>query len=680
MAYVQNKELKTRIALRYDSYSNWMTNKPKLLEGEIAIATIPSGAQVTTKDPRVMQDLPNVVIKVGDGVSTYDQLPFLSALAADVYDWAKESVFPGEKFQLVRIEGTNQYKLQAKGYAENDTWTDIDGSALVDLTDIYTDVDALKTKVGAATDAAAADGSLYARIKANADAIAALNGDEGAIKKAIDEAIAALDAKVSIVDDTKTNPLNIEIIQADGVITSVTGSIDDVFYAKTAGETLAGNLDKEIERAKAAEQVNADAIAVLNGDDKVVGSIAHTISELSAPSRAQGLSADGTSFSVPSTLAEEDGVIKMGADSIIKFAGTYSDSNPLATKKYVDDGVADILGKINGGMHFIGVSTTNPITEGETEGKVTIKGQLVTEFDDGDVILFGFKEYVYSNGWIEIGDESLAQQLINELDFNADDTKSNAASKTISVLKQENGVISATYQDIQIAQSQVTDLDKALAAKAEKSVVDGLKTTVDALVGENGTVESVDKKIQSAIGALDITDEAVDGKYVSAVSQENGAIKVSRAALPTLNATAGTHVESPKDTITVITGVSATGHTITTTSAAEVATKDYVDKVKTDVETVTGIVEELDTEVLASSANATVDTVSTDSFKVLTGVAQENGALVYAGEQGRATHAVELKKVAATGNVADLIQSNETFILLNCGDSRDIILDYQART
>lgn len=677
MAYVQNKELKTRIALRYDSYSNWMTNKPKLLEGEIAIATIPSGAQVTTKDPRVMQDLPNVVIKVGDGVSTYDQLPFLSALAADVYDWAKEAIFPGEKFQLVRVEGTNQYKLQAKGYAADDTWTDIDGSALVDLTDIYADVATLKTKVGAATDTAAADGSLYARVKANADAIAALNGDEGAIKKAIDDAIAALDATVSIEDEEGiNNPLNITITQADGVITSVTGSIDDVFYAKTAGETLAGNLDKEIERAKAAEKVNADAIALLNGDADTIGSIAHTIGELDAASRAQGLSADSLSFSVPSTLEEEDGVIKMGDNSTIKFTDAYAEGNPLATKKYVDDGVADILGKISGGMHFIGVSTTNPITEGETAGKVTIKGQTVTQFDDGDVILYKTKEYVYSDGWVEVGDESLAQQLINELDFNS----TNTAGKTISVLKQEDGVVTATYQDIQIAQSQVTDLDKALAAKAEKSVVDGLKTTVDALVGEDGTVESIDKKIQGAIGALDITDEAVDGKYVSAVSQENGAIKVSRAALPTLNATAGTHVASPKDTITVITGVSATGHTITTTSAAEVATKDYVDKVKTDVETVTGIVEELDTEVLASSADVTLDTVSTDSFKVLTGVAQENGALVYAGEENRATHAVELKKVAATGNVADLIQTNETFILLNCGDSTDVILDYQART
>lgn len=679
MAYVQNKELKTRIALRYDTYANWMTNKPKLFEGEIAIATIPSGTQVTTKDPRVMQDLPNVVIKVGDGVNTYDKLPFLSALAADVYDWAKESVFPGEKFQLVRIEGTNKYKLQAKGYAEDDTWTDIADSALVDLTDIYADVDTLKTKVGAATDAAAADGSLYARVKANADAIAALNGDEGAIKKAIDDAIAALDATVSITDEEGiNNPLNITITQADGVITSVTGSIDDVFYAKTAGEILAGNLDKEIERAKAAEKVNADAIALLNGDDKTVGSIAYTIGELDAASRAQGLSADSTSFSVPSTLEEVDGVIQMGADSTIKFTDAYAaDTNPLATKKYVDDGVADILGKISGGMHFIGVSTTNPITEGETEGKVTINGAVKTQFAPGDVILYGVKEYVYSDGWIEVGDESLAKQLINDLDFNTEG-KANAASKTVNVLKQNDGTIDVTYQDIEIAQSQVIDLDKAFAAKAEKSVVDTLKATVDTLIGQDGVAESVDKKIQDAIDALDVTDGAVDGQYVSAVSQENGAIKVSRAALPTLNATAGTHVASPKDTITVITGVSATGHTITTTSAAEVATKDYVDKVKTDVETVTGIVEELDTEVLASSANATVDTVSTDSFKVLTGVAQENGALVYAGEQGRATHAVELKKVAATGNVADLIQSNETFILLNCGDSRDIIENYQA--
>ena len=43
----------------------------------------------------------------------------------------------------------------------------------------------------------------------------------------------------------------------------------------------------------------------------------------------------------------------------------------------------------------------------------------------------------------------------------------------------------------------------------------------------------------AAIEALDVTDTAEAGKYVSAVSQENGKITVSRAALPTLSVKTG---------------------------------------------------------------------------------------------------------------------------------------------
>ena len=48
----------------------------------------------------------------------------------------------------------------------------------------------------------------------------------GSVSKKIKDAIEALDATVSIADAQGTNPLNIEITQADGVITGVTGSID----------------------------------------------------------------------------------------------------------------------------------------------------------------------------------------------------------------------------------------------------------------------------------------------------------------------------------------------------------------------------------------------------------------------------------------------------------------------
>lgn len=78
------KILKTRIQLRYDTLANWTTNDPVLKAGEIAIATI------TTAAP-AKKELPPVMFKVGDGTSKFSELDWASALAADVYDWAKKS-------------------------------------------------------------------------------------------------------------------------------------------------------------------------------------------------------------------------------------------------------------------------------------------------------------------------------------------------------------------------------------------------------------------------------------------------------------------------------------------------------------------------------------------------------------------------------------------------------------
>ena len=81
------KILNTRIRLKYDLYSNWSTNNPKLLEGEVALAYIPTGENsgVTVGETSVNGTTPpQVLIKVGDGVHNYNDLEYVSAKAADV--------------------------------------------------------------------------------------------------------------------------------------------------------------------------------------------------------------------------------------------------------------------------------------------------------------------------------------------------------------------------------------------------------------------------------------------------------------------------------------------------------------------------------------------------------------------------------------------------------------------
>ena len=96
------KNLNVRISLKYDTYANWIANNPVLKVGEMALCTVP------TQDTNgISTELPAVLAKVGDGVSTYSTLPFLSAKAADVYSWAKAANKP--TYSASEITGLSDY-------------------------------------------------------------------------------------------------------------------------------------------------------------------------------------------------------------------------------------------------------------------------------------------------------------------------------------------------------------------------------------------------------------------------------------------------------------------------------------------------------------------------------------------------------------------------------------------
>lgn len=79
------KLINTRIQLKYDSLENWSSKNPTLKSGELAIAYLPpkgnGNAPAATSEA--------VLFKVGPGA--FNSLPWASALAADVYSWAKKT-------------------------------------------------------------------------------------------------------------------------------------------------------------------------------------------------------------------------------------------------------------------------------------------------------------------------------------------------------------------------------------------------------------------------------------------------------------------------------------------------------------------------------------------------------------------------------------------------------------
>lgn len=105
----------TRLKLKYDTYANWTTANPKLLEGEIAVVVVPAQAGAVVQEPAIL-------FKVGDGTSLFNALSFAGGLAADVHDWAKAATKPEYKASEIsdladyisgKVQDTNtKYKIE----------------------------------------------------------------------------------------------------------------------------------------------------------------------------------------------------------------------------------------------------------------------------------------------------------------------------------------------------------------------------------------------------------------------------------------------------------------------------------------------------------------------------------------------------------------------------------------
>lgn len=151
---------------------------------------------------------------------------------------------------------------------------------------------------------------------------------------------------------------------------------------------------------------------------------------------------------------------------------------------------------------------------------------------------------------------------INSLDVT--DISGFGTGKTLATLKEENGKISATFQNISITKSQVSDFSHThgniqnggilqtndiTIASGDKLVVtdssdsnkvartsisfDG-STTTKALT-QKGTFETFAKAsdITTAIQALDVSSVGGDGKYISAISETDGKISATATTMDT---------------------------------------------------------------------------------------------------------------------------------------------------
>lgn len=639
-----NKVFQTRIQLKYDTYKNWSTNNPILKAGEMAIATVAAGEQEMT-------NLPNIVLKVGDGTSHYNDLKFVSALAADVHEWAKAKTKPAydateitglqkfitdnsdfdtdTQYQLVAVTGaTYKYQLQSRAFANGawGEWADVDGQVI---------------------DFSGAD----TRLKSLEKTVADLTGDAGGIQGAIAAAIDGLDT--TKIQTAGADGLALGIVQENGVIKSISGSIAAGTYdAAGAAKAVEDKLNPLITAAKTqADKGVTDAAAAKKAADDASAKVDDAIAGLDYTAYAAGEAA-GTTVSFVGTISETDGVISAEKRDLV-FASAYDpETNKAATVADITTAVADL----NGAMHYVGKEDKLPTD--------------VSKYKAGDVIIVGIKEYVFDGTkFDELGDEGAIGTALAGLHGES----TNTAGKTVKKVIQTNGVVSVEYQDISVngTQVQVPKADGTEGTETLNARLDAIKagassdvsaltekvnantTAIETLKGDVKVAGSIDQKIDTVVQTLKTPDAGVKGSG----NGVNVTVKQAAGIVTDVTVSVDANTYDAHGAAEAVKGKStdlATADTVFGAKKAAAEAKSAADAASQKVDTaVNG---------LNGTVQATAKSDTDGSFGVLTKVIEKAGVLVQA-----ESAEISLHKVAASGKIDDLGQT--AYIVFDCGSS-----------
>ena len=644
------KNLLSRIQLRYDSYANWTSTtlgdgkgaNLVLKAGEVGICSIPAGVNAEG-----IQNPPHVMFKVGDGTSAFSALSWTSAKAADVYAWAKQASLP------VATEGEGNAVTAV-------TWDEASKGLKVTLGEKFATAAELKAvddKVVALNDTFATDAELAAAVKTINEAIA-LKADKtyvddelakkvnnsdfetfktnntAAIGKAKDDAIAA--AKTETENQIKA--LNVTDTAVDGEYVSAVNEVEgkivvsrkalpvDTLVTGSANGTVAFNgTDVAVKGLASAAYVTVDSLnttakgyadaaeaaakgevtalangavadntaaieAINNGTTGILAEAKKYADEKAgaALTSAQGYADQAEADAIASAKGYTDGEIdkveaaiedvidgttpvakatdadKLGgvaaADYATKAYADQAEADALsAAKKYTDDMKDALLGE---GIKdtFDTLVEIQTWIEGDGVNATELSGAIAAEAkirEDADIEIDGrldaLEALVGSEGKVahaELADKATEADHAaeaDEADHAADADHADAAGKVDNALTVtlEDGT-SVVYDGSAVKSFDLTGLaTKAYADQAEADAIAtaaaDAKSKADAALaaaktyaeGEADAAEAAAKSYADGlIEALDYTDAAVSGKYVSAVQEVNGVIEVSRADLP----------------------------------------------------------------------------------------------------------------------------------------------------
>ena len=323
-------------------------------------------------------------------------------------------------------------------------------------------------------------------------------------------------------------------------------------------DTVFGAIAKETARATGAEKTISDLLGTKDDDKTKETAFGKIAAEASRAADAE----TGLSNRIKTLEDKKYTTVTPKADGHVKVA---VDENNVVTVTEDDIASAQLLGTATDG------STANTAfgkiaaeadratkAEGSLNTRVTSIETLITSDKDGTInkvseVIDWFKGVEEGEGGAKLLADVAANKTAigtktventNSIYKRIEDLeakKHTVSDVTAATGKYVSGVKVDDTGALTIKETELTAAGVAatpITAGDETVAVEGDKVSTQ-IANLAKSIKATAKTADDAIKALDVTDTAVDGKYVSAVSETDGKITVTRADLPTLSVKTG---------------------------------------------------------------------------------------------------------------------------------------------
>lgn len=363
-----------RLSLKYDTLANWNASSLVLNAGEVGIAVISGNKTLNGDIAQTPENTPPAIaLKVGDGTHQFKDLPWLQAVAGDVYAWAKAANKPS--YTATEISGLSDYISGQIKDTDTQYKIELDG----------TTVKLMSKNKGETDDKYAVASSFtlpaYTLTSGSANGTVSFNGADVAVTGLKSAAYTESSAYATAAQGTKAESAvqsvtvgGVEQNKVDGVVALPAYPTVDSLGAATAADLTAhidnksnphgvtkaqiglGNVTNDAQVKGLATGTTSGHIVTWGDDGYTVADSGKTISDFAtaaqgtiaenAMPKAGGTFTGAVSGIAPTddanltTKAYVDAQIKANAASVFKFKGTVATVGELPTA------AADIEGNV----------------------------------------------------------------------------------------------------------------------------------------------------------------------------------------------------------------------------------------------------------------------------------------------------------------------------------------------